>query len=67
LTAEAKFYFHFMFLQLRNVVLLYINSLPDQKPDFTFVFNVSYHSLPRVVVPAMLDSISVNTHFTRFL
>ena len=25
------------------------------------------HSLSRVVVPAMLDSISVNAHFTRFL
>ena len=26
-----------------------------------------FHSLSRVVVPATLDSISVNAHFTRFL
>ena len=29
-----------------------------------FIFT---HSLSRVVVPATLDSISVNAHFTRFL
>jgi len=29
--------------------------------------DVFWHSLSRVVVPAMLHSISVNAHFTRFL
>ena len=36
-------------------------------PDIERFCMVNSHSLSRVVVPAMLDSISVDTHFTRFL